>query len=303
MSTEVSEVDNSKIEHGFHCSDSEFLEKKVSKKYFTKTILKHGQGFLRPYLESACVVDISYGTNEKTEIVVEKDNLQNLKIPFGKCINLVLGSAETEAVRIVEKCLMTMRTGEESEFVIQNVTNLHSETDRHNHNFSVLLTITLHSFSETKPIWSLISQEKYQLALFHKEKGTHFFKQCEIESAFCQYSLAIVYLICITEISMVVDAKLSSETKSQREIYKSLKCICYLNLAMCQMKVANYNGVINNCTQALLLDNMNVKGLYRRAQAYLACQRLDEARSDLKKALKIEPKNSAVSSLLYSCKQ
>lgn len=254
--------------------DSENLGR-TSCRTFTKTVLKQGQGFLRPYMESVCVVDIFYKTGEHAEIMGINECLQ---IPVGKNLELTMGSAEKEMMRTVEKCIMTMRKDEQSEFVIKFMIGQQMNDELKMLNSSVTLVVILHSFSETKPIWSLESHEKHQLALLHKERGTNLFKDGAFEAAFCQYSVAVTYLICIRECSLVSDKNLDPEQKSRIKIYNSLKCICYLNLAACQMKVKNHVGVINNCTHALSLDVSNVKGLYRRAQAYLACGKFDEAR-------------------------
>jgi len=41
--------------------------------------------------------------------------------------------------------------------------------------------------------------------------------------------------------------------------------------------------------QVLEVDSKNVKALYKRAQAYIETADLDQAESDLKKALEIDP--------------
>jgi len=48
--------------------------------------------------------------------------------------------------------------------------------------------------------------------------------------------------------------------------------------------------------QVLEVDSKNVKALYRRAQAYIETADLDQAESDLKKALEIDPSNRCVKS-------
>lgn len=48
--------------------------------------------------------------------------------------------------------------------------------------------------------------------------------------------------------------------------------------------------------QVLEVDSKNVKALYRRAQAYIEKADLDQAESDLKRALEIDPRNRCVKS-------
>jgi FK506-binding protein 4/5 len=48
--------------------------------------------------------------------------------------------------------------------------------------------------------------------------------------------------------------------------------------------------------QVLEVDSKNVKALYRRAQAYIETADLDQAESDIKKALEIDPNNRCAKS-------
>ena len=45
-----------------------------------------------------------------------------------------------------------------------------------------------------------------------------------------------------------------------------LKCIGYLNAAMCQLKLKEYAGARKSCNKALEIESQNVKGLFRRGQ-------------------------------------
>lgn len=54
----------------------------------------------------------------------------------------------------------------------------------------------------------------------------------------------------------------------------------------------------NFLLQVLELDGRNVKGLYRRAQAYIGLVDFDLAEFDVKKALEIDPDNRFVLSTI-----
>ena len=55
-----------------------------------------------------------------------------------------------------------------------------------------------------------------------------------------------------------------------------IKVKLHLNIAMCFLKLKNNHKVINNCTDALELDNDNVKALFRRATAYYNEKKIKE---------------------------
>jgi len=69
---------------------------------------------------------------------------------------------------------------------------------------------------------------------------------------------------------------------------------CWMNLAMCFIKLEKYQLAIENCNLVLRAEPRNVKALFRRAAAYEANKQLDEARTDLVLAAEIEPDNKAV---------
>ena len=76
--------------------------------------------------------------------------------------------------------------------------------------------------------------------------------------------------------------------------YSKLKCQCYLNLAACYLKNKDYNQVTEHCTSALELEPDNVKGLFRRGQAYAKLHEYGKAKEDFTKAQGLEQENKAV---------
>jgi len=73
-----------------------------------------------------------------------------------------------------------------------------------------------------------------------------------------------------------------------------LKLPCYLNIAASYTQLRDIKAVIDNCNKALEIEKMNVKALYRRAQAQSELRDYDSALTDLKLALDVDPENSAV---------
>lgn len=80
---------------------------------------------------------------------------------------------------------------------------------------------------------------------------------------------------------------------SKDEVINSLKLVLYLNLAACQMKLKQYENVIENCTKALNINNTNTKALYRRSMALTEVNRFEQAYKDAKQGLLIEENNQA----------
>ena len=73
-----------------------------------------------------------------------------------------------------------------------------------------------------------------------------------------------------------------------------LKCQCFLNLAACYLKSENHNKVTEYCGSALELEPNNVKGLFRRGQAYVKLHEYEKAKNDFTKAQELDKENKAV---------
>jgi len=73
-----------------------------------------------------------------------------------------------------------------------------------------------------------------------------------------------------------------------------LKVSCNLNHAACCLKLKDFKEAVKLCSKVLELESLNVKALYRRAQAYIGTEDLDLAEFDIKKAIEIEPQNREV---------
>uniref|UniRef100_A0A803KQ58 peptidylprolyl isomerase n=1 Tax=Chenopodium quinoa TaxID=63459 RepID=A0A803KQ58_CHEQI len=80
----------------------------------------------------------------------------------------------------------------------------------------------------------------------------------------------------------------------EKKLTKVLKVSCNLNNAACKLKLKDYKQAEKLCTKVLDIDSMNVKALYRRAQAYIQLADLELAEFDVKKALEIDPDNREV---------
>ena len=69
---------------------------------------------------------------------------------------------------------------------------------------------------------------------------------------------------------------------------------CFLNIAMCHTKMGDAKKAEASCSQAVKIDDTNVKARFRRGQVRLTQGDLDGARADLYEAAKREPQNKDI---------
>lgn len=160
---------------------------------------------------------------------------------------------------------------------------------------ALTFVIELKSFTEAPPIWKRSQTELYERANHLKNKGSEMFQSGNAQFAFKMYSRALKMLVCMGDPKTIPTDMFTN--------YKSLKIQCYLNMSACQAKMDNHQAVIRNCSEALLLDPKNVKGLYRRGYAYAQVSQLDEAKDDLSQAVQLDPSNRAIAKELEKVNQ
>jgi len=136
-----------------------------------------------------------------------------------------------------------------------------------------------------KSIWEWSAEEKYEVALKYKEKGTELFKDSRITDAFRKFSKACKLLITLEPIA---DLELDKQLEYN---INDLRLALYNNMAICHLKRYNYQHVVSLCTKVLDKDGNNVKALYRRGVAYGSMGDNEKAIADLKVVLTLESNN------------
>ena len=132
----------------------------------------------------------------------------------------------------------------------------------------------------------LKKEDRMRLVTRNKDEGTELFKGGVYQQA------AIRYTKALQNCAKFFD--LSEEDKKEVDIIK-VKLLG--NLAMCFLKMENYQKAINNCTEGIELDKENSKLFFRRATAYFATKKIPEAMKDIKEAMKLTPDDKAVKKL------
>lgn len=70
------------------------------------------------------------------------------------------------------------------------------------------------------------------------------------------------------------------------------KSVYYCNRALANLKLENYAVALFDACESVKHDKTNVKGYYRRAQAYYAMRQLKNSMSDFKTVCKMQPQNA-----------
>ncbi|KAG6411896.1 hypothetical protein SASPL_124549 [Salvia splendens] len=248
-------------------------DKKVVKK-----ILKEGEGYERPN-EGALVKLKLIGKLQDGTVFLKKghgDNQNNL---------FEFKTDEEEVVNGLDKAVITMKKGEVAIVTISpeyafGSSESQQELTKIPANSTVLYEVELVSFDKERESWDMNNEEKIEAASKKKEEGNTWFKAGKHARASKRYEKAAKYI--------EHDSSFSEDEKKQA---KALKITCNLNDAACKLKLRDFKQAEKLCTKVLELESINVKALFRRAQAYMNMSDLDLAEFDIKKALELDPNN------------
>ncbi|EEB18988.1 FK506-binding protein, putative [Pediculus humanus corporis] len=155
---------------------------------------------------------------------------------------------------------------------------------------TVTYEVTLEDFERVKQTWEMDSSEKLSQAELYKEKGIKYFKEEKYLQAANFFKDSLNY------ISSDVGFSEDEETLRNR-----LLIAVRLNLAITYLKLNQNYEAIKECDEALKLDSNNIKGYFRRGQAYFNISEPDKAKLDFEAVLKIEPNNKLASSQILAC--
>lgn len=248
-------------------------DKKVLKK-----ILKEGEGYERP--NEGALLKVKYTGKLENGTVCERKGSDEEPFEFI--------ASEEQVIDGLDRAVMTMKKGEIAMVTIlpqygYKDTKIQRDLATVSPNSTLIYEIELISFVKEKESWEMDTAELIEVAGKKKEDGNALFKAGKYLRASKKYDKATKYI--------EYDNAFSEDEKSQT---KALKFTCNLNNAACKLKLKEYREAANLCSKVLEVDSKNVKALYRRAQAYIETADLEQAESDIKKALEIDPNNRDV---------
>lgn len=148
--------------------------------------------------------------------------------------------------------------------------------------------VELVDFEKGKDTWEMDKEEKLNDGLRLKDQGNMFFKDGKLRAAIRKYDAAWKYF--------QHEPKFEGEWKEK--VHKTLTLPCRSNLAQCYLKLGKYSQALESANEALNIEALNLKALYRRAQAHFARNDYDLAEKDCKKILEIDSSSRDASALL-----
>ncbi|CAO2602502.1 Sperm-associated antigen 1 [Lemmus lemmus] len=117
----------------------------------------------------------------------------------------------------------------------------------------------------------LTEKEKHFLANREREKGNEAFHAGDYEEAVMYYTRSLSALPTVS---------------------------AYNNRAQAEIRLQRWGSALHNCEKALELEPGNIKALLRRATTYKHQNKLQEAREDLERVLRVEPHNDVAKKTL-----
>ena len=225
---------------------------------------------------------------------VDEVDLGNYKL--GDVVELTIGEGDTRLSELFDTVLMCMKEGETS-YVKARFDAKGDKVGEFDVNKKALkFNVLMKSLNRAADGADLEQDERLDRAQHHKDKGSELFQKSNLEYAIKRYEKAASYL-------SEMDAAGESLPEGLDVQYKKLLCQCNLNLAACDLKREKFEDAISHCSKALQQEPGNVKGLFRRGQAYTKMHQYVNARQDLLQALQMEPDNKAVRNQLTTVDQ
>jgi len=156
-------------------------------------------------------------------------------------------------------------------------------------NATLVFDVELLSFGpKKKEKWEMTPAEKLSEAEIAKMEGNVAYKKKEFAQAIERYNSAIDF---IERLGEPAGTPVSDEDKVK---IVALRLSCFLNGAQCGLRVKEFSTAVELADKALEIEPANIKALFRRGAAYSGNGQFTEAKADLVKANKLDPKNKAI---------
>ncbi|CAF3885680.1 unnamed protein product [Rotaria sordida] len=152
--------------------------------------------------------------------------------------------------------------------------------------------VTIIDLEQTKDDRFFSDEQKLQQSEILKKRGDEFVEGGHYELAVKKYKTIYYYLLSA-----------SFTNDSDKEQSRQLKFDAQSNLALCYLKLADYDKCERACDNALIFDPQNETCLFRRGQCHLAWGYFRAAIRDFEAVLKLNTKNDAAKQHIQECQQ
>jgi len=221
----------------------------------------------------------SISTGEGTVVAKNEDKQKPFKFRVGS----------DQVIKGFELAVLSMQVGEKAKFFIDS-SYAYDEAGLEGHiqpNTPIQLEVTLLDVeASTKTRWELDENERIALALSMKNDGNDPFKSNMLADARNTYREAFKMI-----------------EYDSGEKFNELKISLLLNIVLVSNKLKEYEEGVSAATQALEINELSSKALYRRASSRQGLSQFDEATADLNEALGLEPDNQDIKNELIKVKE
>jgi FKBP-type peptidyl-prolyl cis-trans isomerase/tetratricopeptide (TPR) repeat protein len=151
----------------------------------------------------------------------------------------------------------------------------------------VVFTLQLVEFEAGKSTWDMSEEEKVEHGSERKEVGSKLFRTG-------RYSLALARYKTVIDLFNYIDGFNDDNKVKAKDLTKTSE----LNSAACQLKLKEFRAAMKHCENVLKEEPMNLKALFRRAQANFGLKEYMDCLRDLRRVLEVEPQNREARSLI-----
>ncbi|XP_023329569.1 peptidyl-prolyl cis-trans isomerase FKBP62 [Eurytemora carolleeae] len=260
----------------------------------TKTVIEEGDtSSWKPRIGASG--SISFSLLNLTGIVEDQlcnDVLLSKYFSSSPC-EFLIGSAETEVDRQLEKCIQSCYPGQIAQFNMRVL--LEPEYNGAGRGgldvvepdwISLEFKLNLETLLNAQPVYKWFNETKLTKAREMHSSGVRLFKEKRYLDSFHMFTQA--YKLA------VLARGIPEDNYAQSKEAEDLQNLCYNNLGACHFQWKNFSNVVELSGLVLQSQPSNVKTLYRRGVSYLSMQEFDLAEKDLVHARQLEPNNRAV---------
>lgn len=244
-----------------------------------KKVLKEGEGWEKPSDDTRVKVNYKLFVVEGEESFRQVDEKRDFEF--------ITGAEEVPAG--LDQAVLSMKKGEQGYITVLPKYGYGSEGNASLNippDAKLRYEFELVDWEKEKNSWEMSKEEKIEAASKCKREGNDLYSGQKYKRAIKKYKKAMNYLPDY-EINKLPAEEYAKATKE-------VLIPAHLNAAACYLKTREFKEAKDECEKVLKLDADNLKALFRRACVLMEFDDWDLARSDLERALEIDPENKEV---------